>query len=153
MIRPRVLVIGGTDSSGGAGIQADLRALAAIGADAAVAVTAVTAQTMTEVRSVTPVAVELVRDQVGAALDEPVGAVKVGLLPTVETVEAVGAILEDLDVPIVVDPVRRASTGDALGEETDDAMRQFVLPHATVATPNRAELASLGDRTITDLVG
>ncbi|MDX1510759.1 MAG: hydroxymethylpyrimidine/phosphomethylpyrimidine kinase [Nitriliruptorales bacterium] len=149
----RVLVIGGTDSSGGAGIQADLRALAHLGLDAAVVVTAVTAQTMMKVLAVHPVPRELVEAQLRAAVDEPVDAVKIGLLPSVGVVEVVGRFLEDRDVPIVADPVRHASSGSALAEGTDDDWRRLVLPHATVVTPNAPELADLTGAPVEDLDG
>jgi hydroxymethylpyrimidine/phosphomethylpyrimidine kinase len=151
MSRPRVLVVGGTDSSGGAGIQADVRAMVVAGADAVVAVTAVTAQTMSEVRVVEPVAADVLRAQIEAAAQEPVHAVKVGLLPTAELVAVAAELLGGLAVPVVVDPVLRASSGPGLALDTVVSLRGDLLPVATVVTPNVSELSILVGDVVDDL--
>lgn len=151
MSRPRVLVVGGTDSSGGAGVQADVRALVVAGADAVVAVTAVTAQTMSEVRAVEPVAADLLRAQLESAADEPYDAVKVGLVPTAELVGVVSEMLAGAAVPTVVDPVMRASSGPGLAHDTVVSLRRDLLPLATVATPNVPELSILVGDVVDDL--
>lgn len=149
--RPRVLVIGGTDSSGGAGVQADVRAMVAAGADAVVAVTAVTAQTMSEVRVVEPMSAALLSAQVETAMNEPVDGVKIGLVPTAELVGAVAELLGDLSVPIVIDPVLSASSGPGLAHDTLVGLRRDLLPLATVATPNVPELSVLVGDVVEDL--
>ena len=151
MSRPRVLLVGGTDSSGGAGIQADLRAMVVAGADAVVAVTVVTAQTMSEVRLAEPVTADLLRAQVDAATHEPVDAVKVGLLPTAELVGVAAELIGELAVPVVVDPILRASSGPGLARDTAVSLRRDLLPVATVVTPNVLELSVLVGDVVDDL--
>ncbi len=144
--RPRVLVIAGSDSSGGAGLLRDLQVLSELGVDALCAVTAVTAQTDTRVDAIYHLPPELVHRQVVAALDVGgIGAVKIGMLGTQATVEAVANMLPSRDsIPIVLDPVLAASSGSALID--DDgliALRELLLPRSTVVTPNLFEAATL----------
>jgi hydroxymethylpyrimidine/phosphomethylpyrimidine kinase len=139
---PAVLSIAGSDSGGGAGIQADLKAFARCGVHGMTAITALTAQSTVGVTGVHPVPGEFIVEQVRTvAEDIGVDAVKIGMLGTEETVRAVRAALELLpDVPIVIDPVMVAESGAVL---LDDAARGALvaelLPLATVITPNLPE--------------
>lgn len=139
----RVLAVGGSDSGGGAGVQADVKALHALGVHACTAVTAVTAQDTTAVHGVWPVPVEALRAQLRAVLDD-IGAdvVKTGMLPSAESVLVVAEEIGGL--PLVVDPVGVSSTGQALASsEAVEALRRTLLPLATVVTPNLAEVTAL----------
>jgi hydroxymethylpyrimidine/phosphomethylpyrimidine kinase len=140
---PAVLSIAGSDSGGGAGIQADLKAFARCGVHGMTALTALTAQSTVGVDAIHPVPGEFVVAQVRAvAEDIGVDAVKIGMLGTAETVQAVRAALELLepDTPVVLDPVMVAESGAVL---LDDAARRAIvdelLPLATVITPNLPE--------------
>ncbi len=149
---PAVLSIAGSDSGGGAGIQADLKAFARCGVHGMTAITALTAQNTVGVTGVHSVPAEFIVEQVRAvAEDIGVDAVKIGMLGTAETVQAVARALELLDdgVPVVIDPVMVAESGAVL---LDDAARramvELLLPMATVITPNLPEarvLAGEGD--------
>jgi hydroxymethylpyrimidine/phosphomethylpyrimidine kinase len=139
----RVLAVGGSDSSGGAGIQADLKTLQAVGVHGSTVLTAVTAQSSTAVHVIHDVPPAVVRAQLAAVLQD-VGAdvVKTGMLSSAATVEVVVEAVSGL--PLVVDPVGISSTGQAL--LTPDALlllRSRLLPLATVVTPNLAEVAAL----------
>jgi hydroxymethylpyrimidine/phosphomethylpyrimidine kinase len=140
----RVLAIGGSDSGGGAGIQADVKVLHALGVHACTAVTAVTAQDTTAVHGVWPVPVDSLRAQVRAVLDD-IGAdvVKTGMLPSAEAVEVVANLTAGR--PLVVDPVGVSSTGQPLGDV--EALRAL-LPQALVVTPNLAEVEALTGRAV-----
>jgi hydroxymethylpyrimidine/phosphomethylpyrimidine kinase len=144
---PVVLSIAGSDSGGGAGIQADLKAFARAGVHGATAITAITVQNTVGVRSVDPVAPATVRAQVAAvAEDLGVDAVKIGMLGDVATIEAVAAALADLPagVPVVHDPVMVAESGARLlASEAVAAMVAQILPRATVLTPNLPEARTL----------
>jgi hydroxymethylpyrimidine/phosphomethylpyrimidine kinase len=142
---PRALTIAGSDSGGGAGIQADLKTFAALGVHGMSAVTAVTAQNTSEVRAVFPVPAEVIRQQVRAVTEDiGVDAVKTGMLPTAEAAETVASELRRLNVPIVVDPVMRATTGSSLmGEGVLRVIREELMPQATLITPNRSEAEAL----------
>ncbi len=144
---PRVaLTVAGSDSGSGAGLQADLRSMAAFGVLAATAVTAVTAQNTVEVRAVHLVPPGLVDAQIAAVLDDlPVAATKTGMLGGAPTVEVVAARAAGGGLPnLVVDPVLVASTGRPLLDEAGvAAYRRLLLPHALVATPNSREAAVL----------
>ncbi|MGH8320209.1 MAG: bifunctional hydroxymethylpyrimidine kinase/phosphomethylpyrimidine kinase [Steroidobacteraceae bacterium] len=146
MSRPAVLVIAGSDSSGGAGIVRDLRTLADFGVEALCAITAVTAQTHEHVLSVHHVPQEIVRAQIHSALESrAIAAIKIGMLGTRETVNAVADCLaRHATLPVVLDPVLLSSSGGALlDEEGREAMRARLFPVATVLTPNIPEAASL----------
>jgi hydroxymethylpyrimidine/phosphomethylpyrimidine kinase len=143
---PRVLSIAGSDSGGGAGIQADLKAFARCGVHGMTAITAITAQNTTEVSGVWPVAPEAIVAQVRAvAKDIGVDAVKIGMLGTVATIEAVNDALDLVaDAPVVLDPVMVAESGATLLDpDARAALRELLLPRATVATPNLDEAAAL----------
>jgi hydroxymethylpyrimidine/phosphomethylpyrimidine kinase len=144
--RPAVLVIAGSDSSGGAGIVRDLTVLADLGIDALCAITAVTAQTHGHVVSVHHVPPEIVRTQIRAALDSSeLGAIKIGMLGTAATVSAVADCLpRDGVVPVVLDPVLLSSSGGVLLDAQGQAeMRARLFTLATILTPNIPEAASL----------
>ena len=147
---PVCLTIAGSDSGGGAGIQADLKAFARCGAHGACAITAVTAQNTTGVELVTPIPAPTIVAQVHAvATDIPIDAVKVGMLGDEPTIEAVVEALGLLgDAPIVVDPVMVSASGATLLDPgAKAALIERVLPLATVVTPNLPEarqLAGLG---------
>ncbi|MCB8839527.1 bifunctional hydroxymethylpyrimidine kinase/phosphomethylpyrimidine kinase [Aurantimonas sp. VKM B-3413] len=145
--RPNVLVIAGSDSSGGAGIVRDVATLAEMGASAALAVTAVTAQTDAGVSAVHMIPPGVVAEQVAAALTSgEVGAVKIGMLGSAEIVRAVAAALGEhaAGILVVLDPVLASSSGRTL---LDDAGREeltkALLPLTTLLTPNLPEAAIL----------
>jgi len=141
-----VLTIAGSDPSGGAGIQADLRAFAARGVGGLSAITAVTAQTRSEVRAVHAVPVKIIVAQIDAAFDDcSVSAVKTGMLLDAATVCAVADALDNYpDVPLVVDPVVVSSSGTPLLDDAGlAALREHLLPRATVITPNLPEAGRL----------
>ncbi|HVE63205.1 MAG TPA: bifunctional hydroxymethylpyrimidine kinase/phosphomethylpyrimidine kinase [Mycobacteriales bacterium] len=141
----RLLCIAGSDSGGGAGIQADLKTSLALSAHGMTAVTAVTAQNSRGVHGVWPVPADGVRAQMRAVLDDiGVDAIKVGMLANAEIVEAVADELATVAVPIVVDPVCASKHGDALlVADAVEALRTRLVPMATVVTPNLAEVALL----------
>jgi hydroxymethylpyrimidine/phosphomethylpyrimidine kinase len=143
---PRLLSIAGSDSGGGAGIQADLKAFARCGAHGMTALTAVTAQSTTGVTGVYPLPPDAVVEQVRAvAEDIGVDAVKIGMLGNAETIEAVARALELVgEAPVVLDPVMVAESGARLlDEEAADALRGLLVPRAAVVTPNVAEATVL----------
>jgi hydroxymethylpyrimidine/phosphomethylpyrimidine kinase len=151
---PCVLSIAGSDSGGGAGIQADLKAFAACGVHGMTAITAITAQNTVGVDAVHQIPPETILAQVRAVLrDIGVDAVKVGMLGAGETATAVADALDELDTatPVVVDPVMVAESGAILLEpEARAVLVDRVLPRATVATPNVPEarvLAGADDET------
>jgi hydroxymethylpyrimidine/phosphomethylpyrimidine kinase len=147
--RPRLLTIAGSDSGGGAGIQADLKTFAAHGGYGMSAITALTAQNTREVRLVEPVSPRMVAAQIDAVLDDiGADAVKIGMLGSAAVVRTVAerlrAHLGDRTTPIVLDPVMVAKSGAALLE--DDAVAALMaelLPLVSVVTPNLPELARL----------
>jgi hydroxymethylpyrimidine/phosphomethylpyrimidine kinase len=150
---PVALTIAGSDSGGGAGIQADLKAFASCGVHGTCAVTAITAQNTREVSAIAAVAPEIVRGQVRAVVsDIGVDAVKVGMLGDLETARAVERALAELPegIPVVVDPVMVAESGARLLEPAAERwLTERILPLATVATPNLLEarvLAGIDER-------
>lgn len=143
---PCALSIAGSDSGGGAGIQADLKAFARCGVHGATAITAVTVQNTVEVRAVYPLPPRAIVEQVAAvAEDLGVDVVKIGMLGNVETIEAVAESLQLTgDAPVVIDPVMVAESGSRLlDEDAVDALRTLLLPRATVITPNVPEALAL----------
>jgi hydroxymethylpyrimidine/phosphomethylpyrimidine kinase len=140
---PVCLSIAGSDSGGGAGIQADLKAFAACGVHGTTAITAVTAQNTQAVTRVEAISPDMIVAQVAAVVDDiGVDAVKVGMLGNVETIEAVARALDLVPprTPVVVDPVMVAESGARLLEEqATSALIRLILPRATVATPNVPE--------------
>jgi hydroxymethylpyrimidine/phosphomethylpyrimidine kinase len=140
-----VLVIGGVDSSGGAGLSRDADTLARLGLETLCAVTAVTAQSDTQVIRIHCVPPEVVNAQIESALGTGrVAAIKIGMLGTQATVLVVARLLERAAVPVVLDPVLAASSGAALLDaDGEAALRAVLLPHATLLTPNIPEAATL----------
>jgi hydroxymethylpyrimidine/phosphomethylpyrimidine kinase len=144
---PAVLSIAGSDSGGGAGIQADLKAFARCGVHGMTAVTAITAQSTVGVEAIEAVSPEMIIAQIGAVADDiGVAAVKVGMMGSAEAIEAVVAALSLLvdEVPIVVDPVMVAESGAVLLDpEAHEVLIARLLPLATVVTPNIPEARAL----------
>lgn len=141
----RLLSVAGSDSSGGAGIQADLKTFQALGVHGMSVITAVTAQNSCGVARSWSVPTSMITSQLAAVLgDVGVDAVKTGMLATRPAVHAVAAALTGLSVPIVVDPVGAASHGESLQSKAAlAALRSELLPLATVVTPNLAEVRAL----------
>jgi len=156
MTQPRVLAVAGSDSCAGAGLQADLKTLSSLGCYGMTAVTAVTAQNTLGVCRVMPVPPDMVRAQMEAVLAD-IGAdvVKIGMLGSPENAEAVGDILGTLEgVPVVLDPVMAAQSGDGLNaEETPRALLAHVMPRVTVMTPNIPEAEKLTGLAVSTLDG
>ena len=137
--RPRALTIAGSDSGGGAGIQADLKTFSAFGVYGASAITAITAQNTVGVRAVYEIPAKIVAAQIDAVLDDiGADAAKTGMLSSAPIIEAVADRLRARSfAPLVVDPVMVAKSGDALlRPEAVRALVELLLPMATVVTPN-----------------
>ncbi|MDO8377629.1 bifunctional hydroxymethylpyrimidine kinase/phosphomethylpyrimidine kinase [Phenylobacterium sp.] len=143
--RGRVLIIAGSDSGGGAGIQADIKTVTALGGYAATAVTAITVQNTLGVTGVHPIPPSVVEAQARAVLDDiGADALKTGMLGDVEMVERVAAILESTRAPAVVDPVMVAKGGASLLAATAiEAVRSLMVPRAFLLTPNAPEAQAL----------
>jgi hydroxymethylpyrimidine/phosphomethylpyrimidine kinase len=142
---PRILIIAGSDSGGGAGIQADIKTVTMLGGHAMTAITAITAQNTTGVQGVHPVPTASVIAQIESCLsDIGVDAVKIGMIGSAETAEAVAERLADLAVPIVFDPVMIATSGSRLADARTIAAFAALMRIATVVTPNIPELEALG---------
>jgi len=146
----RVLIIAGSDSGGGAGIQADIKTVTALGGYAATAVTAVTVQNTLGVTGVHPIPPDLVEAQARAVLDDiGADALKTGMLGGVEMVEAVARILAGSRAPAVVDPVMVAKGGATLLEaRAVDAVKALLVPRAALLTPNAPEAQALTGLTV-----
>ena len=150
----RVLIIAGSDSGGGAGLQADLKTVTALGGYAATAVTAVTVQNTLGVTGVLPVPADMVTAQARAVLDDiGADALKTGMLGDIAMVETVAAILDSAaGIPAVVDPVMTAKGGAALlATDAMDAVRRLMVPRARLLTPNVPEAEALTGLGITNL--
>ncbi|MFD5553984.1 bifunctional hydroxymethylpyrimidine kinase/phosphomethylpyrimidine kinase [Streptomyces sp. NPDC127068] len=147
---PRVLTVAGSDSGGGAGIQADLKTMLTLGTHGMSVLTAVTAQNSRGVQGAWELPVAAVRAQYRSVVDDiGVQAVKTGMLASAELVETVAALLAATDAPVVVDPVGVSKHGDALlATSALDAVRRELLPTATVATPNLDEVTQLTGITV-----
>lgn len=151
----RVLIIAGSDSSGGAGIQADIKAVSAMGGYAATAITALTVQTTKGVKAVHGAPMDIISGQIEAVLGD-IGAdiIKTGMLATREVIETVLGALDDhgAQIPLVVDPVMVATSGARLiDEDAVDALKTDLLPRAYLVTPNIPEAEALTGITIEDL--
>lgn len=144
----RLLIIAGSDSGGGAGIQADLKSASARGVYAATAITAITAQNTIGVQAAELLPPALVARQIVAVLDDiGADAVKIGMLGNAAIIEAVADALAGFSGPIVLDPVMAAKSGDALLDESGIvALRRHLLPRTTLLTPNLPEAALLTGR-------
>jgi hydroxymethylpyrimidine/phosphomethylpyrimidine kinase len=151
---PVAMTIAGSDSGGGAGIQADLKTFAALGVFGTSAITALTAQNTTGVSGVHPIPPEFVVAQISMVLDDlPVAAVKTGMLATAPILREVASLAAAGRLPkLVVDPVMVSSTGARLLDlNAERAYLELLLPHALVATPNLREAEVLLGRRITTL--
>ncbi len=135
------LTVAGSDSIGGAGIQADIRAMAAVGVHAASVITAVTAQNTCRVEKIFPMPADMVQAQLDAVLSDcDIRAVKTGMLYNAEIVGTVADAFEDHDIPLIVDPVMVATVGDELYDKTFvRALKEKLLPICELVTPNRHE--------------
>ncbi|WP_369767103.1 bifunctional hydroxymethylpyrimidine kinase/phosphomethylpyrimidine kinase [Falsihalocynthiibacter sp. BN13B15] len=142
---PIALTIAGSDSGGGAGVQADLKAMSANGSFGASVITAITAQNTKSVTAVHEVPADVVAAQIEAVLaDIQVRAIKLGMLFSISIIDAVARCLTDFKGPIVVDPVMIAKSGDSLLQDAAiEAMVTQILPLATLLTPNLPEAARL----------
>ena len=144
---PRILVIAGSDSSGGAGIQADIKTITMLGGYAMTAITAVTAQNTLGVTAVEALSPAMVGAQIDACLsDIGADAVKIGMLGSPEIARIVAGRLEGLAVPIVFDPVMVATSGSVLANRATIQAFDRLMGLATLTTPNVPELAALGGR-------
>ena len=147
IMKGRVLIIAGSDPSGGAGVQADIKTVTALGGYAAAAITALTVQNTKGVSGFEPVSPEMIRAQIDAVMED-VGAdaVKIGMIGSKEAAEAIADALDvwARDTPVVIDPVVTATSGDALAREgVAGVLRERLLPRAGLMTPNTNEGAAL----------
>jgi hydroxymethylpyrimidine/phosphomethylpyrimidine kinase len=143
---PIVLSFAGSDSSGGAGIQADILTLASMGCHALPVVTAIVVQDTAGVEEILPLDPEWVADQARTVLEDmPVHVFKLGMLGSVEIITAIAEVISDYpDIPLVLDPVLASGRGDELAsDEMVVAMRELLLPQATIITPNSMEARRL----------
>jgi len=147
---PTALTIAGSDSGGGAGIQADLKSFSALGVYGASVITAVTAQNTQEVTAVHSIPEDIIAAQINAVLNDiRIDAIKIGMLATSSIIHLVSKELKSHSVPIILDPVMIAKSGDALlQEEAISALRSHLLPMATLLTPNLPEAAVLLDTSL-----
>lgn len=149
----RVLSIAGSDSGGGAGIQADIKSISACGGYAMTAVTAVTAQNTLGVQAIHAVPVNIIETQIRSVLDDiGVDAVKIGMLHSSEVIQCIASLLKEYQVQnIVVDPVMVATSGDKLlQDEAIFTLQQELFPLATVITPNLYEAEIITGHKIAD---
>lgn len=146
----RILIIAGSDSGGGAGIQADIRTVTLLGGHAMTAITAITAQNTLGVQGVHAVPTAMVLQQMESVIcDIGIDAVKIGMIGSAETAAAVAERLGTLDgIPIVFDPVMVATSGSALADEATIAAFERLMALATLVTPNIPELEALGGEDI-----
>ena len=146
-----VLTIAGSDSGGGAGIQADIKTITALGAHALTVITALTAQNSTGIAATQRISAKFISEQLRSVVtDNRPHAVKVGMLATATAVKAVAALVESFQLaPLVIDPVLRASTGGSLlAAEAVSVLRDELFPLAEVVTPNLSEASALCGRPV-----
>ncbi len=150
MIQETILTIAGSDPSGGAGIQADLKTMTSIGVYGAAAITCLTVQNSMGVQEIHPVSADLVYAQVKAVLDDHnVSHIKIGMTGTVEIVECLGRILHTFSGSVIYDPVLAATSGASLLTEAGiSALNSSLLPGVTYLTPNGSELELLSNKRI-----
>jgi hydroxymethylpyrimidine/phosphomethylpyrimidine kinase len=143
--RGRVLIIAGSDSGGGAGIQADIKTVTALGGFATTAITAITVQNTLGVFGVHPVPMQVIEVQARAVLEDiGTDAVKTGMLGDAGVVELAARLIDDAEAPAVVDPVMIAKGGEALLDPyAVAAVREWLIPRAALLTPNAPEAAAL----------
>ncbi|WP_309629143.1 bifunctional hydroxymethylpyrimidine kinase/phosphomethylpyrimidine kinase [Brevundimonas sp.] len=153
--RGRVLIIAGSDSGGGAGIQADIKSVTAMGGYAATAITAITVQNTLGVHGVHALPLDLIEAQARAVLDDiGADAIKTGMLGSTEVVERVAAILDICTAPAVIDPVMVAKGGQSLlAADAVSAVKALLIPRAALLTPNAPEAEALTGLAVTDLDG
>lgn len=152
MIPPRVLIIAGSDSGGGAGIQADIKTVTMLGGHAMTAVTAITAQNSLGVEAVLPIPTAMVLRQVESVLgDLGVDAIKIGMIGSAETAAAIAGVIEGLSgVPVVFDPVMVATSGSVLADDATIAGFKRLMRASTLVTPNIPELETLAGTGLAD---
>jgi len=150
---PVAITIAGSDSGGGAGIQADLKTFAALGVHGTTAITSVTAQNTCSVRAVEDLKPEMIREQIRAVVEDiGIDAGKTGMLHTQAIIKTVSSEVSKYKFPLVVDPVMIAKSGvPLLKPDAVDALKNYLLPEATVITPNRFEAEKLADMKIENL--
>jgi hydroxymethylpyrimidine/phosphomethylpyrimidine kinase len=143
----RILIIAGSDSGGGAGIQADIKTVTMLGGHAMTAVTAITAQNTIAVDAVHMIPTQMVIDQISAVVsDIGVDAVKIGMIGNADTAHAVADCLSDLSCPIIFDPVMVATSGAMLADADTISAFERLMRLATLTTPNLPEMEALGGR-------
>jgi len=155
MSKGRVLIIAGSDSGGGAGVQADIKTVTMLGGYAATAVTAITVQNTLGVTGVHPIPLDVVAAQARVVLsDIGADAIKTGMLGSAAAVETVAALLDEAAVPAVVDPVMIAKGGASLLDQSAiAAVKALMIPRATLLTPNAPEAEALTGLTVANLDG
>jgi len=151
---PRILSIAGSDSSGGAGIQADIKTITMLGGYAMTAITAVTAQNSVGLQAIAPLGAEVVATQIRSCIEDiGVDAIKIGMLHDVDIITQVAQVLEPLDreIPVILDPVMVATSGAALiAPDASEALQDRLFPLASLLTPNLPELGYLLGVELTD---
>lgn len=144
---PRILSIAGSDSGGGAGIQADIKTITMLGGHAMTAITAITAQNTLGVQRVHPIPTAMILDQIESVVsDIGVDAVKIGMIGSAEAARAVAQYLDKLSIAVVFDPVMVATSGSTLADVDTIAAFGELMDIASVVTPNLPELAALGGK-------
>ncbi|MBL4618079.1 MAG: bifunctional hydroxymethylpyrimidine kinase/phosphomethylpyrimidine kinase [Robiginitomaculum sp.] len=151
--QPVVLTIAGSDSGGGAGVQADIKTITVLGGYAASAITAITAQNTKGVQQIQFLDVDLVRAQIRSVLDDfAVDVIKIGMLGNADIVSAVSDELRGREIPIVLDPVMIAKGGSSLlSEDAISKMTEELLPQTYLLTPNAPEASKLASRPVNNL--
>lgn len=145
-MKPTVLVFGGHDPSGGAGIQADIETIGSLGGHTATVITALTAQDSHSVKALQPVSLDMFIQQARLLLDDlSVQVIKIGMVGSIEICEAIHTLLtEHPDTPVILDPVMTAGGGGYLSTDgVANAISTLLIPLSTIATPNRKELMQL----------
>ena len=149
----RVLTIAGSDPGGGAGIQADIKTISALGGYAMTAITALTAQDTKSIKAIVPVDPDFLALQIRMCLqDIGADAIKIGMLPDAEAVRCVCQVLDECaaGIPVILDPVLSSTTGTALsGETAFDEIKDELIPRTSLVTPNIPEAERLSGETIT----
>ena len=149
MVTPRILIIAGSDSGGGAGIQADIKTVTMLGGHAMTAITAVTAQNTLGVQAVHPIPTDVVIAQIDSCLaDIGADAIKIGMIGSAQTASAVADRLAHVDIPIVFDPVMVATSGAVLADAPTIKAFHRLMQIAQVTTPNLPELEMLGGEAV-----
>ncbi len=153
MLTQTLLSIAGSDPSGGAGIQADLKTMTSLGVYGAAAITCITVQNSHGVQEIHPLPPALVRDQVKAVVeDHQVTHIKIGMTGTIEIMEAVGKLLESFPGEVIYDPVLASTTGELLLPQKGlPTLKKHLLSRVTILTPNIRELEQLTDTTISSI--